>query len=467
MNAIPAAGRSGLLGSYISAVQFLRDAPAFLQDGYVKYKGRAFRVPHLTHWTIIVSGNLIDEFFQLPSKVASLQDAVREMLQADYTLGRTLITNPYHIPLVRKLRNRIDAYFPGVHEELVRVVDRELSSSSGEWVRVEGFNLMLTAFGHASNRVLVGPALCRDDRFISICIEYSHEVIKAAALLYVLPKWCKPYILRLASRLFKTNRYINTAALILRPLIKERRVTATTDLNRGDMLDWLLERADVSESDVISLTRRILTLNFAALHTTTLTFTHALYHAAAHPAYADALREELMPVYRTDWTWSALDALPVLNSFLKETQRLEGLGCLSLARKARESFTLSDGTTVPAGAFVAVAGTAVHRDSDDFEDPLAFNPWRFAHEDQGFARAQNITNTSSTHLAFGHGRTACPGRFFAAMEMKTLLAHLVIHYDIKFDGDGRRPPNKWFSIHCIPDPHAKLMFRRRAAEIQE
>ncbi|KAI5830576.1 hypothetical protein K523DRAFT_371757 [Schizophyllum commune Tattone D] len=428
MNAIPAAGRSGLLGSYISAVQFLRDAPAFLQDGYVKYKGRAFRVPHLTHWTIIVSGNLIDEFFQLPSKVASLQDAVREMLQADYTLGRTLITNPYHIPLVRKLRNRIDAYFPGVHEELVRVVDRELSSSSGEWVRVEGFNLMLTAFGHASNRVLVGPALCRDDRFISICIEYSHEVIKAAALLYVLPKWCKPY---------------------------------------GDMLDWILERADVSESDVISLTRRILTLNFAALHTTTLTFTHALYHAAAHPAYADALREELMPVYRTDWTWSALDALPVLNSFLKETQRLEGLGCLSLARKARESFTLSDGTTVPAGAFVAVAGTAVHRDSDDFEDPLAFNPWRFAHEDQGFARAQNITNTSPTHLAFGHGRTACPGRFFAAMEMKTLLAHLVIHYDIKFDGDGGRPPNKWFSIHCIPDPHANLMFKRRAAEIQE
>ena len=139
---------------------------------------------------------------------------------------------------------------------------------------------------------------------------------------------------------------------------------------------------------------------------------------------------------------------------------------VSLARKARESFTLSDGTTVAAGAFVAVAGTAIHRDSADFADPLTFNPWRFALEDQGVARAQNITNTSPTHLAFGHGRTACPGRFFAAMEMKTLLAHLVIHYDIKFDGDGGRPPNKWFSIHCIPDPHAKLMFRRRAAEMQ-
>ena len=146
-----------------------------------------------------------------------------------------------------------------------------------------------------------------------------------------------------------------------------------------------------------------------------------------------------------------------------------------LARKAREAFTFSDGTAIPKGTFMAVAGTAVHYDANSFKDPTVFYPWRFVPDkysikdntsgkDNSNAApppAVDITQTSPTHLAFGHGHTACPGRFFAALEMQLLLAHLVTNYDIKFAGDGSRPANRWFSIHCVPDPGAKLLFRRR------
>ena len=146
-----------------------------------------------------------------------------------------------------------------------------------------------------------------------------------------------------------------------------------------------------------------------------------------------------------------------------------------LARKAREAFTFSDGTAIPKGTFMAVAGTAVHYDANSFEDPTVFNPWRFVpdkysikdnasgkdNSNAASPPAVDITQTSPTHLAFGHGHTTFPGRFFAPLELQLLLAHLVTNYDIKFAGDGGRPANRWFSIHCVPDPGAKLLFRRR------
>lgn len=54
-----------------------------------------------------------------------------------------------------------------------------------------------------------------------------------------------------------------------------------------------------------------------------------------------------------------------------------------------------------------------------------------------------------------------PGRFFAVNVLKGMLAHIVINYDIKLEEEGVRPPNKWFGLTLIPDPTAKLLFRKR------
>ncbi|KAL1689866.1 cytochrome P450 [Schizophyllum commune] len=469
---IPAVGQNDILGPYVGAVRFLFDSPGIIRRGCDIYKGRSFRIPELTHWTVVIGPSLVDEYLQLPDKKASLQEAVNEMLQAEYTLGRTVISNPFHIPLVRKLSKELDDFVPSVHEELVHAIDHGLHCPDEGWIPLTGFTFILRAICQASNRVFVGWPLCRDERLTDLCVGYSEEVVKVAAVLNMLPTWLKPF----ASRCFGIRRYHREAAALLRPLIEERRAAKKGD-KRNDVLQWLVDRANEAESDTESLARRLLTLTFAALHTTTLTFTHALYHVAANPGYAEALREEIRTLQpQTEWTRSALGALPRMNSLLKETQRFEGLGCLFLARKAREAFTFLDGTAIPKGTFMAVAGTAVHYDANSFEDPTVFNPWRFV-LDEGSVKnnasgkgdsdaaptpAVDITQTSPTHLAFGHGHTACPGRFFAALEMQLLLAHLVMNYDIKFAGDGGRPANRWFSIHCVPDPGAKLLFRRRS-----
>ena len=54
-----------------------------------------------------------------------------------------------------------------------------------------------------------------------------------------------------------------------------------------------------------------------------------------------------------------------------------------------------------------------------------------------------------------------PGRFFAASELKALLAYLIINYDFKLGGDGKRPRNVYFGSSIIPSPSGQLMFRKR------
>lgn len=88
-----------------------------------------------------------------------------------------------------------------------------------------------------------------------------------------------------------------------------------------------------------------------------------------------------------------------------------------MVRKAMKDFTFSDGTTIPEGTFVGVAVLATHHESDYYEDPDTFNPWRFSdmrsgEEDSG---RHSMVSTSVEYHPFGHGRHAwcvSPSHFF-------------------------------------------------------
>ena len=56
------------------------------------------------------------------------------------------------------------------------------------------------------------------------------------------------------------------------------------------------------------------------------TLTHALYDLAAYPEYVEPLREEIArAVQRDGWTKTAIDNMDNIDSFLKESMRLNTL----------------------------------------------------------------------------------------------------------------------------------------------
>jgi len=205
---------------------------------------------------------------------------------------------------------------------------------------------------------------------------------------------------------------------------------------------------------------------------------------AEYPEHAQTLREEVQEIIdREGWTYAAITKMVKVDSFIKESQRLNPGGCsasfhtppatynspppflptVSMARIVREPFTFSDGTYVPKGTFIAVPSYAIHLDESNYPDPTSFVPSRFLDkakkENTGYK--VDMTATSPDFLEFGHGRHACPGRFFAATELKLMLALIVMKFDVKLEGP--RPENLWFVVACMPNPKGEVLFRKRAA----
>lgn len=89
-------------------------------------------------------------------------------------------------------------------------------------------------------------------------------------------------------------------------------------------------------------------------------------------------------------------------------------------RKARTSFTFSNGVTIPPGTTIAVHMHGTHRDGTIYEHPDEFDGFRFVDEESKRVEdgekiklkpRQTMYTTSKAYLGFGHGRHAwyaCP-----------------------------------------------------------
>ena len=212
---------------------------------------------------------------------------------------------------------------------------------------------------------------------------------------------------------------------------------------------------------------------------------HALFDLLSHPEYLQPLRVESEEIIRREgWTKSAVDKMCKIDSFIKESQRLHPIGyCSSFILQFRDStdghdsvtigriaingYTFSNGQQIPAGTMLAAAATHNHLDSSTYENPLEFDGFRFLKmKESASLNAQSpnkrfdMTTTSPQFLAFSHGRHACPGRFFAAAEIKMILAYMIMTYDMKLI-DGVRPPDVVLMNTVMANPSAKVLFRRR------
>lgn len=95
---------------------------------------------------------------------------------------------------------------------------------------------------------------------------------------------------------------------------------------------------------------------------------------------------------------------------------------------------------------------AIHRDSRYYENPDKFDPWRFLSSSEGHQKPSSYVTTSKEFLGWGLGRSACPGRFLADMEIKLVLTHLLLDYDIKNPDGAGRPPDIFIQNLVRPLP---------------
>jgi cytochrome P450 len=136
---------------------------------------------------------------------------------------------------------------------------------------------------------------------------------------------------------------------------------------------------------------------------------------------------------------------------------------VSFHRYARKSMTLSDGVYIPEGTQFCVASSAMTQDPQLVHDPERFDGFRYYNKRLNPAEENRhqFTSVDREYLHFGYGNYACPGRFFAGNEVKMIVIHFLLSYDLTFRPGEGRPKNMMHDELVFPDPAARMLIRRR------
>ncbi|KAJ4373466.1 hypothetical protein N0V86_007605 [Didymella sp. IMI 355093] len=158
------------------------------------------------------------------------------------------------------------------------------------------------------------------------------------------------------------------------------------------------------------------------------------------------------------------DSCPVLYSVYRETLRY--YAPMSSVRWVEADTMIANQYLVRKGSVVQAAGTALHQDKAVWgPDADKFNPDRFVLNTNGTRTNADGTFEEKSNVppaafrSFGGGRHMCPGRHFAAAEVLSLSAVMILGFDLEaVDNTAwNPPPNRKRLVVSAMKPLEKVM----------
>ena len=139
------------------------------------------------------------------------------------------------------------------------------------------------------------------------------------------------------------------------------------------------------------------------------------------------LSEKLEAISVSAWE----DELPTLDACIRESQRTSMTGAV-LRRNIREETKIGE-QVVKRGDFLAYLLADVHLNPEYYPEPYKYDPGRWLRPDP-------LPKAPYPFLGWGAGRHPCTGIKMAKLEMKLIMATLLMRYEFDLVGeDGKFP----------------------------
>ncbi|KAI8249277.1 Cytochrome P450 monooygenase 1 [Colletotrichum sp. SAR 10_98] len=342
---------------------------------------------------------------------------------------------------------------------------RQVFGDSKEWKEFVLKPTLLDLVARISARVFLGEEGCRNPAWLKITKEYTVDAFIAGVELRKYPPGIRHVIHWFLPQCKAVRAHQQTARNIINEVLHARKVEDQQRLAQGlkpkarnDAVEWFEQMAKGRNYDAATVQ---IALAMAAVHTTTDLLSQTLYDIMQHPEIVPALREEIATVISQDgWEKTALYKMKLMDSVIKESQRIKPPNVVSMNRVAMKDVKLPDGSIIPAGSKIGVSAHAMW-DPSVHSDPGSWDGYRWLkmRQQEGQENLHQLATTTPQHIAFGHGKHSCPGRFFAANEIKIALCFLLMNYDFKLTL-GVKPKPVAAGIQLDSDPTAKVQVRR-------
>ncbi|KAF7513037.1 hypothetical protein GJ744_011303 [Endocarpon pusillum] len=440
-----------------------------LERAYKQYPDKPYKIQHFPGEIVIVPPHMIDEIKNAPESKLSFQQASYDIFVGQHT-GVTnherAVANILRVGVLRL----IDAVYPAIQDEALRAILSELGNDK-EWKSVLLFPKSVNFIMAISRLVFVGEPLCRNPEWLKSIVAVTQHAFGSVPDLWQTHDITRPLAAWQLPSLQSVRAHRENAKKLLTPIL-QKRLEQLEDPNFKPPVDLMQVVIDNGKKngegrDVDYQLNAIIGTGRAALFTASMTTFQTLYDLASRPEYIEPLRQEAAELGDAPLNRSNVGKLTKLDSFLRESQRWNMFMLVSVIRKAMKSFSLSDGTFIPEGAILGFDIRNAVRNKSTLENPNEFDGFRFERlrAENGKEQMFQSVQTANDHLVYGHGTQACPGRFFAAHEVKVLVARILLHYDIKLKDPrpGRVAiTDQVNGIMVQVDPTQEFLIRRRS-----
>ncbi|KAG2032256.1 cytochrome P450 [Suillus americanus] len=243
-----------------------------------------------------------------------------------------------------------------------------------------------------------------------------------------LPFWCFGGALALMGR----SREL-AQQLLNEPFDEVKAQIADGTASHSLVADFLSQAHDDADEDTM---KAVALMGYmGGIETTTSALQIFLLAMVLYPDVQARARAEIDQVVRHD-KMPCLDdraSLPYLDAILREVMRWYPVAPLGVPHATSNDDVYGE-HFIPKGAIIIVNQWALSRDEDMFPDASRFDPCRHVTVDG------KLKDPFVNHVAFGHGRRICPGRWFAENSLWTAAASIlaVLRIDYANDSNGDR-----------------------------
>eukprot|EP01102_Stenamoeba_stenopodia_P016531 TRINITY_DN5788_c0_g1_i1.p1 TRINITY_DN5788_c0_g1~~TRINITY_DN5788_c0_g1_i1.p1 ORF type:complete len:531 (+),score=115.24 TRINITY_DN5788_c0_g1_i1:97-1689(+) len=466
------------------AIAFGKDPKGFLDYWSSKYP-KAFQMDLVGRKFVVLSQEYAKAVYKAPDEMLSFDEAVRQALALDLTLGTSVIDFPIHIQVLKgkftpHLRLFSSAIIREVKELFAKKLrntqpDRSVAPLTKDSALITNPKLLaMEIISRNSSRSFFGPEVYDNPELLESFITFHEAIDEISKANMLLPY----FVARMKS--YKVRRHYQLWEDLLYPVIEQRRAEMEAAKTTGkphhnvDYLQYMLEstNSDGTPLDKSIIVNRMGAIIFASMATTSIALHNLMCHLATNPQVCEKICDEQKEVMKlmsipdpererdeevdADPTYSkaALEKMKYLDATVRESLRLSA-GLFASVRMALQDVQLGDDLIIPKGTYTNFYAVTIHENEKNYPNTHEFRPERFL--------GKGVLGTD--FLVFGSGKHACPGRFFAFHELKIATAYMIRNFELSMK-DNKTPKLEYVGPNVTTE-NIPMVLKQRAAPLEE